>query len=152
MRERLQICDKLSIINYVESNQLPAEFGGTVQYDHEAFINRCIEDLGQEKFRQRLHLDEEGREVSVVPIEELIDSSTTNKIEAEPEIVDALQQERDQAIALIDERLATLKQSINSNRCQDPKDFIHLLRYRATRLSLDLSMFQTCLLYTSRCV
>lgn len=146
MRERLQLCDKDNIQNWVEAANLPVQFGGRLQYDHEGFMERCIEDIGEDQFRHKLHLNTEGREITAVPIEELFEvlpeSLLSKKIDLEPSKREALEQERADAVTLFEERIEMLKESSKNNRVKEHKDFFHLLRYRATRLSLDLSMLQ----------
>lgn len=51
---------------------LPVRFGGQLQYNHDSFMTSCIENLGRDQFRQELHLDEQGREITAVSIEELV--------------------------------------------------------------------------------
>lgn len=148
MRSRLGICDKDSIRRYLTVDQTPKMFGGTLPYDHETFIQHCIEDVGDDVYRKKLHLDEQGREITAVPIEEIkqaiaVVEPAGPKLQLDPELAEALKNEREEAIKAINVRLASLKEGVHENsKAKDPAEFLHLLRYRATRLSLDMSDFQ----------
>lgn len=144
MRDRLQICDKDRIRNFIDPAKLPMQFGGQLQYDHEAFIQRCIEGVGKELFRQRLHLDEQGVEMTVVPVEKLVSvlppAMLTKKVDLSPKQQDELHEQRAQTISLISARIEALKEGRKINRVgQDQALLSRLIAHRASRLSLDVA-------------
>lgn len=137
MRNRLQIVNKDRLRNFIDATHIPIVFGGNCMYDHEAFVAECAETERQkEDYLREMELgNQETREATVQKTPEMTMEAVLPAEEAR-----LLESEREKARALIAERLQQLKESVPRNKLTDSKDFINLLRYRSTRLSIDMSL------------
>lgn len=112
MRARMQIVDEASIRTFIERDQIPDVLGGHHHHDQEAYIDRCIENgVGREQLHKALHQDEQGREITVLPLDEIesllgVGPGHTKLSPGQQQEVDA---ERTELLANIDARMTALE-------------------------------------------
>ncbi len=140
MRKRIKICDNLfALKEFVEEDQLPVEFGGTFEYDHESFIRRQLiqnQNTGVlDRFNQNIENAAEAFEGTV----ETIPMPTGSKLMVAVEDVKTLQAERTEALKGVDIRLTALKEN-PPDQPNLPFPIYDILNNRACRMTLDTTV------------
>ncbi len=140
MRKRIKICDNLfALKEFVEEDQLPVEFGGTFEYDHESFIRRQLiqnQNTGVlDRFNQNIENAAEAFEGTV----ETIPMPTGSKLMVAVEDEKTLQAERTEALKGVDIRLTALKEN-PPDQPNLPFPIYDILNNRACRMTLDTTV------------
>lgn len=144
MRRRIKLCDNFFALKaFVDEDQLPVEFGGTFEYDHEAFIRRQLTHKSNEgilasfataSFSAAEAAFEGGNEGSAILL------SGQSRLLVSPDDEKLLQDERLAALKLLDDRLQQLK-----NEPPETTDFpvpiYDVLNSRACRMTLDVTAY-----------
>lgn len=132
MRNRIKLCDNLfALKGFVEEDQLPEEFGGSFEYDHQSFIRRQLAQTANEN-ADLIFVDFDGA-VETIPL------SANSKLMVAVEDEKLLQAERTEALKAADVRLNALK-DVSSNQSDFPLPIYEIMHNRACRMTLDATV------------
>ena len=144
MRERIHICNEGDLLQFVESDQLPRDLGGTFEYDHESFVKREIAKvptaviMGTAPKVTDGEEDGEGGREGDVP-HRTPPPGTVMLIS--DELAETLLAERALVLTELDEKIRRRRESLCEHSL--PLDISKVLRSKNTRRSLDLSAIPT---------
>lgn len=134
MRERIHIVEAGGLTAFVDEGNLPAELGGSLQYDHEAFIKKEMARTVDTGFLSTSAAPD-PQEADFGPTRFHTPPPGTTML-VERVVSEDLQRERQRIIEELDERIRQHSEHMKSHAL--PSDIVKMLRSRATRMALDI--------------
>jgi len=146
MRKRIQLCDNLfALESFVARDQLPVEFGGSLEYDHGYFIRRELSKASAEDVLAALTATSAGAAdaglaaASARPL--VLDfPPEAMLLVASAEEETQLQQERSAAIAALDDQITRVLEGGTVGEHGYPLAMHDIMHNRALRLRLDVAV------------
>jgi hypothetical protein len=136
MRKRIKLCDNLhALLEFVDEADLPEEFGGTFEYDHEYFIRRQLSKTNSDDLFASLAGDE-SENVEFAGSSRVLQMGTAEcAISAEAEEI--LQSERDNLILEVE---GEILQFTENQEDLYPVPVYDLMQNRIYRMTLDVTV------------
>lgn len=138
MRQRIHLCDNLHALQeYIDEQQLPSAFGGSLEYDHDSFIRRELSKTSGDDVLMALVEDAKGLTTHVRELD--MHPGSVRMVREDDE--EALQTEREAIIAVLDEEI---DRAIACRREQEtvpgyPMPVYDIMHRRRLRLTLDVA-------------
>lgn len=136
MRKRIKLCDNLhSLLEYVSESDLPVEFGGSFEYDHDYFIRKELSKTSSHDVFAALTTSIELSEFSDGKTLEMVGSICA----LSPTLEEALQKEREEVLIELDDQIEFLIQHPEANDNVYPVPIYDLMQNKIYRLTLDVT-------------
>lgn len=142
MRKRIKLCDNLfALLEFVAESDLPVEFGGSFEYDHDYFIRKELAKTSSDDILSAL--TEEANSNSSTQVD-FAGKSTLQMSGAEcafpSELEEELQKERSALIEDLDDRIEFVRRnSLDSDINYYPVPIYDLMQNKIYRLTLDVT-------------
>lgn len=139
MRKRIQLCDNLhALLEFVDEADLPEEFGGSLEYDHDYFIRKQLSKTTSKDLFIEEDSSEEGslEFVGKTQILEMVGAECVMSAEAE----ELLQSERQEQINELDQQILQFKETQDDEEGLYPVPVYDLMQNRIYRLTLDVTV------------
>ena len=136
MRKRIKLCDNLyGLLEYVSESDLPVEFGGSFEYDHDYFIRKELSKTSADDVLSTL--------TTSMQVTEFADGKTLEMVGAvcalSPNLEKALQKEREDVLIELDDQIEFLIQHPDTNENVYPVPIYDLMQNKIYRLTLDVT-------------
>lgn len=136
MRKRIKLCDNLyGLLEYVNESDLPVEFGGSFEYDHDYFIRKELSKTSADDVLATL--------TTSIEVSEFSDGKTLEMVGAvcafSPTLEEALQKEREEILTELDDQIEFLTQHPETTENVYPVPIYDLMQNKIYRLTLDVT-------------
>jgi len=148
MRNRIHICEEGDLQQFIETDQLPVDLGGTYEYDHEAWIRREMAKMPSNVFT------DEALQSLPKDADDITAEFSKNKKEIRPltppvgstmlideELSAKLDEERDRILGEIEEKMREHQDVVQEHAL--PPNITQLVKSRLGRMSVDLGSIPT---------
>lgn len=139
MRKRINLCDNLyGLLEFIDESDLPMEFGGSFEYDHDQFIRKELSKSSTEDILSALTDSKEATDSIEITGEKRILVMAGAVCAVSPNLEEELQQEREFLITEIDNQIELLNQQNQVNFNIYPVPIHDLMQNKIYRMTLDL--------------
>lgn len=140
MQKRIKLCDNLyGILEYINESDLPVEFGGSFEYDHDYFIRKELSKILSNDVLSALTASQaqagENELKNRIRSFEMAGASCALSLERE----ETLQKEREVVLDQIDEKIEFLIKNPTSECSGYPIPVYDLMQNKIYRLTLDIT-------------
>ena len=146
MRNRIKLCDNLfALESYVAQDQLPLDFGGKLEYDHDYFIRRELSKASAEDILASLTrtsaaaAEKDLAAASARPFTLEFPPGALHLVDSD-DVEEQLQKERSSILSSLDERIGRVLESGTVGEQGYPLSMHDIMHNRALRLRLDVAV------------
>ena len=141
MRKRIHLCDNMfALQQFIAQDQLPVDFGGTFDYDHESFVHRQLSKASTDDVLTTLTAEASKSFSEQEKGQAFIGIRPNAKLLVPAEDEEELQKEREALLQNIGENLAKIQES-QKDYTGYPMPVYNILYNRTCRLTLDSAAY-----------